>query len=190
MPAKARPDKSSWFRGWLLKSVLLFVLVAGFLGGLIGAGRWGLEHLRGRDRYDMAFTDIECVPPVGMDKQEFLHEVLYESRLPKRLHLLDEDLPQQLRDGFARHPWIEKVEAVEIKPPRQVLVKLTHRTPVLAVKVGDKIRAVDGFGVLLRDNAPTRGLPVYDGAAKPPQGPAGTRWGDPNVEAAARERRQ
>ena len=81
---------------------------------------------------------------------------------------------------------MEKVE-VEIKPPKQIIVKLTHRTPVLAVKVGTKVRAVDANGVLLPTNAPTLGLPVYEGDAAPPrEDKAGTHWGDPNVEAAAR----
>jgi hypothetical protein len=40
--------------------------------------------------------------------------------------------------------------------------------------------------VLLPRNAPTEGLPIYDGIAKAPQGD-GKRWGDPKVEAAARK---
>jgi hypothetical protein len=127
--ARTKPiDKSSWFRGWVLKSGLLFAVVAVFLGGLIWAGRAGLEQLRGRDRYDVAFADIECQPPAGMDKSDFLDEVRYVSRLPKRLHLLDESLSQQLKTGFAKHPRVEKVEVVEIKPPKQIVVKLTYHT--------------------------------------------------------------
>jgi hypothetical protein len=49
---------------------------------------------------------------------------------------------------------------------------------------------LDGEGVLLYTNAPTLGLPIYEGAARAPQGKAGTRWGDPNVEAAARKLRK
>ena len=64
---------------------------------------------------------------------------------------------------------------------------LTHRTPVLAVKVDGGLRAVDGHGILLYTNAPTLGLPLFDGEAMPPRGKAGMPWGDPNVEAAARK---
>jgi cell division septal protein FtsQ len=183
--SKSRSEKTSWFRRWPFRATLSLVLVALFLGGIIWIGHRGLEQLQGRDRYLLDFRDIECEPPVGMDKREFLDEVLFESRLPKRLNLLDADLPQHLREGFLKHPWVERVE-VDIKPPKQIIVILTHRTPVLAVKVGAKVFAVDANGVLLRPNAPTLSLPIYDGDAKPPQGPAGTRWGDPNVEAAAR----
>jgi hypothetical protein len=187
--SKSRSEKTSWFRRWPFRAMLSLVLVALFLGGIIWAGEWGLKQLQGRDRYLLDFHAIDCQPPVGMDKREFLDEVLFESRLPKQLNLLDDDLRQRLRDGFSKHPWVERVE-VDIKPPKQVVVLLTHRTPVLAVKVGTKVYAVDGNGVLLRPNAPTLGLPIYDGEAKPPQGPAGARWGDPNVEAAARKLRK
>ena len=193
MAAKSRSAKSAESTGWLRRSTLLLfllLLVAGFLGGVIWAGRWGMEQLRGRDRYTIAFVDIECDPPTGIykSKQEFLDEVLYKSRLPGRLHLLDEDLGERLREGFARHPWVEKVEAVQIKPPKHIVVKLLHRTPVLAVRMGDKLRAVDGTGVLLHSNAPTLGLPIYPDEAKPARGlEEGMRFGDPNVEAAARK---
>lgn len=185
MPPKSRPGPSTWSKGWLWKGAVLLALVVLTLGGLIWAGRWGLEQLRGRDRYEVAFADIECAPPAGMSRQEFLDEVLYASRLPKRLDLLDDGLPQKLREGFTQHPWVETAE-VEIRPPKELRVKLTHRTPVLAVKTDGALRAVDGAGVLLPKNAPTEGLPIYDGAAKAPRGD-GKRWGDPNVEAAARK---
>ena len=122
-----------------------------------------------------------------MTRQDFLDEVRYDApSLPRQLSLLDEELANKLRAGFAKHAWVEKVEGVEIRRPKQIIVKLTYRTPVLAVKVGPKLRAVDGNGILLPRNAPTLGLPVYEGDAPPPQKEAGTPWGDPNVEATAR----
>jgi hypothetical protein len=183
--AKSRPDKSPRLKGWLWKSALVLFLVVLFLGGVIWAGRWGREQLP-KERYEVTFADIECDAPACMTKAEFLNEVLYASRLRKRLSVVDISLPQQLRDGFAKHPWVEQVNEVKIEPPRQIIVKLAFRKPVLAVKLDSAVRAVDGFGVLLPRNAPTDGLPIYDGLAKAPQGD-GKRWGDPNVEAAARK---
>jgi hypothetical protein len=57
---------------------------------------------------------------------------------------------------------------------------------VLAVSLAGQLRAVDGKGILLPASAPTEGLPIFQEVAAPPKGPAGTPWGDPAVEAAAR----
>lgn len=193
MAAKSRSEKNNPppARFWRYARLgLLLLLIILFLGGLVGAGRWGLEQLRGRDRYVVPFADIECDPPVGMDRPTFLGQVRYTNRFPEHVNLLDEDLPHKLRKEFAGHAWVERVDDVEITPPKRIAVKLTHRVPVLAVKVGGTLRAVDGVGVLLPTNAPTLGLPVYDGEASPPRNPAGARWGDPNVEAAARKLRK
>lgn len=190
MPAKSKLPKASWFRAWLAKCVLLLAIVALFLGGVIWAGHWGLEQLRGRDRYQIAFSDIGCEPPSGMERKRFLDEVRYYApSLPPRIDLLDEELAERVSEGFAKHPWVEKVESVEIKPPRQVIVKVKQRRPALAVPFGGEILVVDGGGVLLPKDAPTLDLPVYSGAAKAPRG-IGLRWGDANVEAAARKARQ
>lgn len=171
---------------WLPQALVLVLMVGAFLAGLIFLGQWGLEQLRGRERYLVPFADIECSPPPGMDRREFLDEVQYHARLPDRIGLLDEDLPRKLSDAFSRHPWVEKVQAVSLKPPRHIEMTLSYRRPVLAVRAGDSVIAVDGFGVRLPKNAPTAGLPVYEGAAAPPKGPAGSKWGDPGVEERAR----
>ncbi len=185
MTAKARPDKPA-NRTWTgVRLVLPFALVVLFLAGLIWAGRWGLDHLRGHDRYKVCFADIECEPPVSIDRNTFLDEVRYPNRLPEHVHLLDDDLQPMLRQEFGQHPWVEKVNEIEISPPKRIVVTLTYRVPVLAVKADGKLRAVDGTGVLLPMNAPTLGLPVYEGDAEAPVG-AGKHWGDPKVEAAAR----
>jgi hypothetical protein len=186
MPAKPKSEPMS-LRAWLFKAALVLIVVAAILGGLIWAGHWGSEHLRGRTRYDLPFTAIECEPPAGMDRSAFLDEVRYYARsVPEQLHLLDDDLRQRLHDAFAAHPWVERVASVEITPPKRIVVRLVHRTPVLAVRIGVQMHAVDASGVLLPGNAPTRDLPVYDGDAKVPAG-IGKRWGDADVEAAARK---
>lgn len=170
----------------LLHGAALLLVIAGFLGALIVLGRWGREQLRGRDRYLVPLAEIECVPPPGLERQEFLDEVQYLAELPARLPLLDEALPARLEAAFARHPWVERVEAVTITPPRRIAVRLTYRRPVLAVPHGGVLRAVDGAGVLLPRGAPTDGLPRYDGTPAPPRGGAGSAWGDAEVERRAR----
>jgi hypothetical protein len=131
MPPKPRAANSAEPIRWLrhgTRLVLLLLLVAAVIGAVILAGHWGLEQLRGRDRYYVPFADIECAPPAGMSRQDFLNEVRYESpALPSRLHLLDPDLPRRLQEGFAKHRWVESVESVQLIPPRQIVVKLVYR---------------------------------------------------------------
>jgi hypothetical protein len=155
------------------------------LVGLIVLGRETKNSLRDLDRYTSAFADIDCPAPLNLGRSEFLSEVQYLGGFPTRLHLLEEDLAARLQLGFAAHAWVEEVKRIEIVPPGQVQVELVFRTPVLAVPLGTQVRAVDRLGTLLPPAAPTEGLPVFSGKARPPAGPAGTRWGDPAVEDAA-----
>jgi hypothetical protein len=175
-------------RRWLWQALAVILLAAALLAGLIALGRWGLAELRGRERYAVRFANIACTPPPGMTRSEFLDEVQYLSRLPDRLGLLDEDLTQKLTAAFARHPWVEKVQDVVLQPPRHIDVKLTLRKAVLAVRTSAGLIAVDRHGVRLPKNAATDDLPIFEGDAAPPKGQAGTIWGDPNVEARARQR--
>jgi hypothetical protein len=195
----------------VLKVLALGAALALFLVGLIALGKVAWEQLRREDRRTVAITDIECTPPPGQGRVDFLDEVQYLAGLPERLPFLDRDLAERLGRAFARHPWVAKVERVELIPPRRIQVRLVYRTPVLAVvwgspKDGSAVtmvearsgnmgqrnalvvaRAVDGQGILL----PARwqrgvDLPLFSGPVKPPAGPAGTPWGDGRVEGAAR----
>jgi hypothetical protein len=172
-------------RRWIFKSLGLLFVLAVFLGGLILLGQWALENIRQRERYTIALADIDCDPPPGMTRAAFLDEVQYLADLPGKLNLLDDDLGRRLAIGFSRHPWVQKVEEVEMLPTRQVKIHLVIRRPVLAVKLGKELRAVDGWGVLLPTNADTAGLPVYQGKPRP-HGPDGSRWGDAALEAQAK----
>jgi hypothetical protein len=200
----------SRLRGWLLQALAGLIGPCIFLVVLIGVGKLALERLRGLDRYTAPFVDIDCGAPPSQDRREFLAEVQYLGGLPDRLRLLDPDVAERLADAFGRHPWVEKVERVEIAPPREVRVRLAYRKPVLAVVVPTKEakrlgglawidgqsgagtdgtvlgRTVDARGRLLPLAATFPGIPVLRGEVAPPQGPAGTAWGDPVVAGAAR----
>jgi hypothetical protein len=175
---------------WIFKSLLVLLVLVMALAGVVTLGRGALDQLRPHPRYQVAFRDIECTPPPGMSRQDFLDEVQYLAQCPDRLALLDEELSQHLVLAFARHPWVENVEQVEVRPPRQVQVRLVHRTGVLAVQSADGIRVVDAGGIVLPRGAPHAGLPRLEALFSSPRGPAGTRWGDPEIEAAARRAAQ
>ena len=194
--AKVRPQPISWLpwwlRGsisrWVLRSAALLVVVAGLLACIIVLSRWAQSRIHDQDRYLFPFANIIVQPPAGIDRNTFLDEVRFHAALPDGpLNILDTELPDRLRAAFAQHPWVERVEAVTIRPPRRIEVMLTYRRPVLAVPWDGTLRAVDGAGVMLPKAASTRGLPVYEGEPRAPQGPPGTPWGDPEVERAARK---
>ncbi len=177
-------------RRWIFKGLLLLTVVAAFLGGIVALGHWSRGQIRQRERYLVPFTRIECTPPAGMDRGAFLKEVREadgpESRVADNISILDDDVRERLTAAFQRHPWVARVLAVEVVPPKQVRVTLAYRHPVLAVKIGNTLRAVDAEGVLLPDTAGTDGLPVYSGTPAPPKGRAGMPWGDVGVEKVAR----
>jgi hypothetical protein len=189
------------------------VLASGvFLAGLTFVGRAARDELRRQERYTIAFADIECAPPPGQERGEFLDEVQYLAGLPDHLWLLDDDVAERLHQAFARHPWVEKVARVETTLSPQVRVELVYRTPVLGVPLiqsGQEVpggvvwleafsgggcnaampgRTVDREGILLPTRATWPCIPIVETheSIKSPAGPAGTHWGDPTVEAAAR----
>ncbi|HZU37210.1 MAG TPA: hypothetical protein VFA18_14910 [Gemmataceae bacterium] len=150
--------------------------------GIIALGRQAAEALRDQGHYLLPFTAIDCTPPDRLSHDEFLAEVGFLAGWPDHINLLDEDLPTRLAAAFALHPWVEKVECVEVKLPHQVRVLLTYREPVL--HVAGPNRAVDRNGILLPVTGRSAELPVLVTSVKEPA-VVGKRWDNPGVEAAA-----
>jgi hypothetical protein len=97
---------------------------------LIGFGslaRFSRQQIRDWDRYTVVFGDIECVPPQGQERREFLGEVQYLAGFPEHLRLLDERLPERLAEGFAKHPRVRKVVSAEVLPDRKIRIELVYR---------------------------------------------------------------
>jgi len=114
--------------GYRLVLLLMPIFAVGaILIGLIALGGWARERVRPQDRHAIRFVDIDCTTPPGKDREEFLTEVQYLSRLPDRIQLLDDGLAGRLATAFARHPQVEKVEKLEILPDHRVRVQLTFR---------------------------------------------------------------
>jgi hypothetical protein len=183
-----RTQATVW--GWLGRwAVPLGALAAGLVllfTGVVALGRYTRDHVRDWDRYQTPFADVRCPAPPAQSAADFLAEVQYLSNLPDRLNVLDDQLGPRLAAAFARHPWVEEVERVEIAAPRRVQVRLVFRVPVLAVPGEGPARAVDRHGVLLPPAADVTGLPVYRGHLQVPAAATGEVWGDPGVLAAAR----
>jgi hypothetical protein len=155
------------------------------LAGLFHLGWLARDQLQHEPRYQIAFADIQCQPPPGLSRTDFLNEVQFLAQWPDQVGLLEPRLVPRLVEAFMRHPWVRGVQRVEIVPTRQVRVQLLYRQPVLAVRKGSQVRVVDGAGVLLPTTAATPDLPFYQATVSPPQGPPGTLWGDPGLAATA-----
>jgi hypothetical protein len=158
--------------------------VAAALFGLSRLGDEARRNIGPRDRYAVNFADIRCDAPPGMTRGTFLAEVRYAANATPTLQALDPELKLKLTAAFAAHPWVQSVDAVTVEPPDVVSVKLTFRTPVLAIPDGDAKRAVDAKGILLPATASTAGLPELLSPVKPP-GSAGQPWPDAAVVRAA-----
>jgi hypothetical protein len=166
----------------IFRALIAAFIAAGVVFGLVRLGRYARERLDEQKHYTVAFSDLQCPVPPDMDRAKFLGEVQYYGGLPDQVNLLEPKLANRLQAAFALHPWVERVDSVSLRGDAGPAVHLVIRTPVLVVAG----RVVDRFGVLLPAGASTEGLPVMPGAAPPPKGRAGTPWGDPTVEAAAR----
>lgn len=173
-------------REWLGPGLVVVLSLGLLLAGVLLLGTWTRRQIAAWDRYAYAFSDIDCLPPPGLTRTEFLAEVQYLSKRPPQFSVLEEQLARNLAEAFARHPWVRQVESVAIRPPRQVEVRLSYRRPTLAVPWGGGVRVVDESGVLLPASAPASGLPLLQGPVPPPAGTAGQLWGDAAVEEAAR----
>jgi hypothetical protein len=190
-PPAPRPTAPRTLARWLLQVGAPLLAGAGLLAGVLLLGGRARESLRGRVALPLA--DVDCDPPAGMSRAEFLAEVQYLGNLPDSLDLLAPDLGPRLSAAFARHPWVASVEKVEKRTPRGLRAALTFRTPVLAVCLPGRARscpcpcrAVDRHGVLLPRSPAEADLPTLVTPVAPPAGPPGTPWGDARVSSAAR----
>jgi hypothetical protein len=173
-------------RKGLLRAAVALLFAAAFLTGVVLLTGWARDRLGEHDRFLADFADIQCGPPPGQSREDFLGEVQYLGEFPDRISLLDPRLPQRLAGAFHNHPWVAKVERVEVVPRRKVQVELRYRVGVLAVIQGQEKRVLDATGVLLPATASSAGLPAYLGRLTTPPGPPGSPWGDPTLLAAAR----
>jgi hypothetical protein len=95
--------------------------------GTLVAGIMTRQAVHDWDRYTVAFAEIDCTPPPGQERRDFLAEVQYLAGMPDRSSVLDEDLAPRIAEAFARHPCVEEVERVSLLPGRKVSVRLQFR---------------------------------------------------------------
>src|SRR5690348_10470758 len=88
------------FWRWVLFTLAPCGIVLVVLSGVQILGRWTRSGLRGNERFQIAFADIECAPPPTLAPRDFLAEVQYLSDMPERIDLLGRELPEALKVAF------------------------------------------------------------------------------------------
>jgi hypothetical protein len=163
------------------------VLPLGVGGGLIVAvlliGSVVRERLRQDGSRVIAFTDIECDPPEGLTRIEFLEQAQYLANLPDQINLLEDDTNTRISEALAMHPLVEKVQRVEQQPGGRLSVQIVYRVAVLVV--ANPVGVVDRDGVVLPSSAGRKDLPILRARVTFPMAGPGQSWGDDTVKAAA-----
>ncbi len=168
---------------WWLACALLAVVFLPYLP-------WMTPDLSTRPEYQIDWTSVQLTPTPRGVPTRVVDDVRQQARLPEQLSLLQPGLAKQLAEAFSTHPWIERVDRVEVKRQRRIEIDLTWRRVALVVETSRGFYPIDSHGVLLppADFAPddVHRLPVCRNIKTLPQGAAGEPWGDGVVECAAR----
>ena len=115
------------YRGTLMRVLGALIASAVVIGGIIAAGRWLKDDVRGNDRYRFSVRDIDCDPPAGLNREQFLTEVHYYGQLPEVMNVLDDDLSPRLREAFGKHPRVQSVKLIKITAPNRVRLELEYK---------------------------------------------------------------
>src|SRR5262245_20426599 len=126
--ASAFPARTTVLVRFLTPLVTVLLGAGVVLFGLVVLGRSARDRLVESERYTIAFSAIECLPPPpNQERSAFLNEVQYLAGLPGQVRLLDDGLVRRLAEAFLKHPWVERVERVT-RTTQHVRVWLVYRT--------------------------------------------------------------
>ena len=169
------------------KTAIATSLIVGVVYAIVRLGESAGQKVAARDRYTVAFTDLNVEPPLGLDRVTFLSEAQHLGNAPATLQAVDPNLGAALTAVFLNHPWVAEVVGVSVSPEAAVTVVLKYRVPVLAVTVAgeEPLRTVDrGANLLPALPPPPADLPVLLTARPAPTTPDGTPWADDVVRRA------
>lgn len=186
MARKPRKSKDAIPHARRWRSVAAIAITLALAGGIILVLDYlGLEALRRigpNERFRVAFIDVHCDAPPGLDRHTFLTEVRYVSQFPESFNAVDEPDRERLAKAFAAHPWVEGVEGIAVEAGNVVTVKLKYRVPMMAVRVNaGAVRLVDSHGVLLPESELPRGVAELMNIVPAPITEAGKVWADATV---------
>jgi hypothetical protein len=175
--------RKSSLRKWLVQLVLPLAAGVALIAAVVLLGGTVRERLRQEGGKLIDFTEIECDPPEGLTRLEFLQQVQYLANLPDQLNLLDADTSPRIVEALSAHPLVAEVQRVEQLPPGRLRVQLAYRVAVLSV--ANPLGVVDRDGVLLPSSCQRKDLPLLQARVAFPMAGPGHPWGDETVKAAA-----
>lgn len=163
------------------------VVVCGLLAGT-GWFLWQQVHrtVAARGDYLLELNEIELPPKPAWIRADVRAEALRDASLDPPLSLIDSSLPERLAKAYRLHPWVSRVEGVQLTYPAHANIKLQYRQPVAMVDVNSGLLPIDAAGTLL----PTRDFENHPDVLKfprlkvnvgSPTAPPGTVWDNPIV---------
>jgi hypothetical protein len=197
-PAKkneTRPLVAPWLRnslGWLLGAgrpvLILAVLIGAVGGGTYLAYRKFKPRIFASPEYQVGLEQVEITPQPAWIHTDVRAEVFSDARLDGTLSLVDDELVDRIKNAFAQHPWVARVNRVAKRYPSSsssVQVELAYRRPACMVESPGGVYAVDVEGILLPSKdftavEPSR-YPRLARVDRDPMSPPGRIWNDVKV---------
>jgi hypothetical protein len=167
---------------------LSLVVVSGLVILVAWLGQMASLQLGQRDRYRVPLDRVQFDIPSVLDRKSFLAEVRYVSGLTETLDTADQNLLAMLKPAFEKHPWVEQLDAIDVRPSGEVHLNLRFRTPQLAIlwrrTTESENRALDKHGILLPIDAPTTNIPMLLNERAVDFAEAGKAWPEAEVQRA------
>lgn len=180
-------------RGRVFRPEWLFFLAMLVTGVFVGPSLVErLPDLTHREEYRLRVENIHLEDQPRWVPQDLVSQVAkQEGWDQKSISLLEKSCCEQIAQAFSRHPWVKKVDRVQLRAGAEVDLAITFRKPVAMVEASSgKYYPIDADAVLLPPGDFSRAdvgrYPTIIHPSTLPQGPAGTFWGDMMVLGAAR----
>jgi hypothetical protein len=170
--------------------LLAAVIVAGFFAWR----QWGPSVVQ-RSSYELLVENVTTSEQPPWVAGDIRLEVFRDASLTE-MSVLEDGLTKRICDAFEMHPWVARVNRVNMQPPAKIVVDLEYRQPIAWVEVPDGMvpghrggwLPIDKDSLLLPDEGFQQDppeLPLVRIDRLLPCGPIGTAWGDPRVAGAA-----
>jgi hypothetical protein len=186
---KPAPSTSGRAGKRAFKRLAFVVISLSLAGGMYELWKSVSSQVHSMPQFVVTAENVTVTPPPTWIRSDVKGEVVRDINLAEQVSILDEDLGERFYEAFAAHPWVAKVVRVLKRPPAGVDVDLVYRRPVLMVHVPDGLLPVDADCVqlLTADFSPLEAsrYPRLVDVSRSTPPPAGTRWSDARVVAAA-----